>query len=141
MHCLLCRSLSKSSSMHGAYNTEHDAPYWRGPIWFNMNYLALRALHRYSQLQGPHASLAQKLHAQLKSNLLGNLVSLAPSTASCTILQTFEVHQRGSRGGKGRGVYRSNGSQETVCIHRMSFCVHSKTHSKLSYLMGRCMSV
>lgn len=71
-----CRSLSKSSSIHLVYNTEHDAPYWRGPIWFNINFLALRALHRYSHLPGPHASLAYQLHTQLRSNLLTNVVGL-----------------------------------------------------------------
>ena len=36
------------------WGNQHDPPYWRGPIWINMNYLALRALHRYRSLEGPH---------------------------------------------------------------------------------------
>lgn len=70
------RSLSKSSTLYNAYNTEHDGPYWRGPIWCNVNFLALRALHHYSKVGGPHAVTAQHLHAELRSNLLQNLVSM-----------------------------------------------------------------
>lgn len=70
------RSLSKSSSMHNAYNTEHDGPYWRGPIWCNINFLALRALHFYSTTDGPHASQAKQLHTELRDNLLRNLVKV-----------------------------------------------------------------
>jgi mannosyl-oligosaccharide glucosidase len=35
-----------------------DAPYWRGFIWININFLTLRALQRYSQEPGPHQSRA-----------------------------------------------------------------------------------
>ena len=69
-----CRSLSLSSSIHGVYNTEHDAPYWRGPVWFNINFLALRALHGYSQAGGPHAAQARLLYVELRNSLLRNLV-------------------------------------------------------------------
>ena len=80
---LLChRSLSSTSSIHGAHNTEHDAPYWRGPVWFNINYLTLRSLHHYSSLEGQHAAQAAELYRELRSSLLTNLVSSLPTFVS-----------------------------------------------------------
>ena len=56
-------------------NTEHDAPYWRGQIWIPINYLALRSLHSYSSLPGPHAAAAGDAYRRLRRALVGNLVT------------------------------------------------------------------
>nr|SVE69679.1 EOG090X02G1 [Eubosmina coregoni] len=68
------RSLAKTSPLYNKRNTEHDPPYWRGPIWINMNYLVARALHHYSKIDGPHQSRAQVLYYELRENLIGNLI-------------------------------------------------------------------
>uniref|UniRef100_A0A7N1A481 Glycosyl hydrolase family 63 C-terminal domain-containing protein n=1 Tax=Kalanchoe fedtschenkoi TaxID=63787 RepID=A0A7N1A481_KALFE len=64
------RSLSRSSSVYMKRNTEHDPPYWRGPIWMNMNYLILSALHHYAQEGGPYKDRAQTIYSDLRSNLV-----------------------------------------------------------------------
>ncbi|KUJ11600.1 glycoside hydrolase family 63 protein [Mollisia scopiformis] len=59
------RSLSKSDPFYGT-----DENYWRGPIWMNMNYLALVQLLKYAQIQGPHAETATDLYSRLRLNLV-----------------------------------------------------------------------
>ena len=68
------RSLAKNSPLYMERNTEHDPPYWRGPIWINMNYLCVRALDYYANTQGPHAALAAEIYGQLRRNLISNIV-------------------------------------------------------------------
>ncbi|XP_036342550.1 mannosyl-oligosaccharide glucosidase GCS1-like, partial [Rhagoletis pomonella] len=67
------RSLSKNSPLYMKRNTEHDPPYWRGPIWININYLAIRALHHYGTIEGPYAALAREIYAELRENVVGNI--------------------------------------------------------------------
>uniref|UniRef100_A0ACD5XGZ3 Uncharacterized protein n=1 Tax=Avena sativa TaxID=4498 RepID=A0ACD5XGZ3_AVESA len=68
------RSLSRTSSMYMKRNTEHDAPYWRGAIWINMNYMILSGLHHYSHEDGPYMVRAGELYDELRSNLIRNIV-------------------------------------------------------------------
>lgn len=67
------RSLAKNSPMYMKRNTEHDPPYWRGPIWININYLAVKALRHYGQADGPYADLARKIYGELRENLVKNV--------------------------------------------------------------------
>lgn len=39
------RSLAKTSSLYRRYNDHDDAPYWRGNVWINFNFLVLCSLH------------------------------------------------------------------------------------------------
>ncbi|KAG8054167.1 hypothetical protein GUJ93_ZPchr0001g31040 [Zizania palustris] len=68
------RSLSRTSSIYMKRNTEHDPPYWRGPIWINMNYMTLSALHHYAHEDGPYKTRAKELYDELRSNLIRNIV-------------------------------------------------------------------
>lgn len=67
------RSLSKNSPLYMKWNTEHDPPYWRGPIWININYLAVKALRHYGKMKGPHAETANKMYEELRENLVNNI--------------------------------------------------------------------
>lgn len=68
------RSLAKTSPLYMKYNTEHDAPYWRGPIWINLNYLTVRAAYHYSNVEGPYREDARKVYGELRRNLIQNIM-------------------------------------------------------------------
>lgn len=68
------RSLSKKSPLYMKFNTEHDPPYWRGPVWININYLALKALSYYSKTPGPHADKAKEIYMELRNNIIKNML-------------------------------------------------------------------
>ncbi|KAF1553121.1 Mannosyl-oligosaccharide glucosidase, partial [Eudyptes schlegeli] len=67
------RSLSRDSPLYMQRNTQHDPPYWRGPVWVNINYLALRALRGYAGAEGPQRERAAELYRELRRNLVANL--------------------------------------------------------------------
>ncbi|NXV13790.1 MOGS glucosidase, partial [Cepphus grylle] len=67
------RSLARDSPLYMQRNTQHDPPYWRGPIWVNINYLALRALHGYASTDGPQRERAAEIYRELRHNLVANL--------------------------------------------------------------------
>ena len=68
------RSLSKTSPLYMSRNTEHDPPYWRGQIWINMNFLAIRALHYYSKQDGVNAQRAGTIYKNLQFNVVQNVM-------------------------------------------------------------------
>lgn len=60
------RSLAKTDPYYGT-----NENYWRSPIWININYLALSALHnRYARVEGPHQLKAKKLYDELRTNIV-----------------------------------------------------------------------
>lgn len=67
------RSLSKQSPMYMKRNTDDDPPYWRGQIWINMNYLALKALYHYASQPGPYIDDAKRIYTELRHNVVRNI--------------------------------------------------------------------
>lgn len=68
------RSLSASAPLYQKRNTEDDPPYWRGAVWININFLTLKALKSYSQVNSPAGNLAQAIHTKLRRNIIANVV-------------------------------------------------------------------
>lgn len=90
------RSLGKTSSLYMKRNTEHDAPYWRGPIWMNMNYMILSALHHYSKVDGPYMGRAKDIYQDLRMNLIRTVVRNYNQTG-------YFWEQYDQKKGKGKG--------------------------------------
>ncbi|EKM55733.1 glycoside hydrolase family 63 protein [Phanerochaete carnosa HHB-10118-sp] len=63
------RSLSVSHPEFG-----QGENYWKGPVWVQMNYLALQALHTiYAAEEGPHQERAKEIYAKLRKNVVDNV--------------------------------------------------------------------
>ncbi|XP_016568329.2 mannosyl-oligosaccharide glucosidase GCS1 [Capsicum annuum] len=103
------RSLSKTSSMYMKRNTEHDPPYWRGPIWIPLNYLIVSSLHHYSQESGPYRERAKTIYNELRSNLIRNIVGNYKRTG-------YLWEQYDQKKGKGKGARLFTGWTATVLL-------------------------
>ncbi|KAM6132367.1 mannosyl-oligosaccharide glucosidase [Pterocles gutturalis] len=90
------RSLAADSPLYMQRNTQHDPPYWRGPVWVNINYLALRALHGYARAEGPQRARAAELYQELRHNLLSNVYQQHAESG-------FLWEQYSDRTGRGQG--------------------------------------
>ena len=70
------RSLSKHSRYYRKYNTDHDPPYWRGAIWIQMNYLALKSLNHYSKQEDcPFKLRAKEFYVKLRNAVVVNILN------------------------------------------------------------------
>ncbi|KAK6930839.1 Glycosyl hydrolase family 63, N-terminal [Dillenia turbinata] len=103
------RSLAKTSSLYMKRNTEHDPPYWRGPIWINMNYLVLSALHHYSKEDGPYRERARAIYEDLRVNLIRNIVENYYETG-------YIWEQYDQKKGKGKGTRAFTGWTSLVLL-------------------------
>ena len=96
------RSLAKSSPLYLKRNTEHDPPYWRGQIWININYLALKSLHYYSRVNGPYADQAKEIYQDLRKNVVTNIIKQYRVSG-------YLWEQYNDQTGKGSGCYPFTG--------------------------------
>lgn len=96
------RSLAKTSPLYMKRNTEHDPPYWRGQIWININYLALRSLHHYMKVEGPFAEQAKEIYQELRQNVVTNVIKQYKQTG-------YIWEQYNDQTGKGSGCYPFTG--------------------------------
>ncbi|KAH1236675.1 Mannosyl-oligosaccharide glucosidase GCS1 [Glycine max] len=103
------RSLGKTSSLYMKHNTEHDPPYWRGPVWINMNYRIPSALHHYSKENGPYQEKAKAIYKELRSNLIRNIVRNYRQTG-------FLWEQYEQTKGKGKGAHPFTGWTSLVVL-------------------------
>lgn len=103
------RSLSKTSPLYMKRNTEHDPPYWRGQIWINMNFLAIRALHHYSTNSGPYNEQANKIYTKLRQNIIDNLMTQYYKTG-------YLWEQYSDKTGEGSGCRPFNGWSALVVL-------------------------
>ncbi|KAF9189385.1 Processing alpha glucosidase I [Haplosporangium sp. Z 11] len=62
------RSLSAKDELFGTGEN-----YWKGPIWINLNFLAVHSLKNTYFVEGPYQSKAKKIYNELRDNLINNI--------------------------------------------------------------------
>ncbi|KAF4530717.1 hypothetical protein B566_EDAN013317 [Ephemera danica] len=103
------RSLGTTSPLYMKRNTEQDAPYWRGPIWININFLAVKALYHYASVEGPYQDLARSTYSELRKNLVDNVIVQYKKTG-------FIWEQYNDKTGQGQGSRPFNGWSSLVVL-------------------------
>ncbi len=54
--------------------------YWRGPVWININYLALSALNNYANLEGPFKEKSKVIYEELRGIVVENVFKVFKET-------------------------------------------------------------
>ncbi|KAF3173773.1 Processing alpha glucosidase I [Orbilia oligospora] len=86
------RSLSRQDEFYSKGEN-----YWRGPVWINMNYLAILRLKEYGSVKGPNQQKAAKLYTELRKNVVNNVFRVWEETG-------FAWEQYEQEKGNGKGV-------------------------------------
>ena len=68
------RSISAADLFYHRRNAPGDAPYWRGPIWLPINYLAAGALHHYAHIPGPLQARCEAMYQRLRTAVTSNVL-------------------------------------------------------------------
>lgn len=103
------RSLSASDPIYNKQNTPTDAPYWRGAIWVNINYMCLQALYYYSHETGPNQKKAKELYSKLRENLITNIFNQYKATG-------YFWEQYRDTNGAGMGAHPFNGWTSLILL-------------------------
>ena len=103
------RSLSASDPIYHKPNTPTDAPYWRGAVWINLNFLAVQALEHYAGVAGPYRETARLLYLGLRENLVSNLFRQYQETG-------YFWEQYDDVTGRGMGAHPFNGWSSLVLL-------------------------
>jgi mannosyl-oligosaccharide glucosidase len=118
------RSLSLSHPLYGK-----DENYWRGPIWIQMNWLALKALkERYTVEAGPERERCVKMYEELRTNVVNNVFEEWRRTG-----YVWEQYDAGT--GEGRRSHPFTGWTSLVTMSEFLSCF-ARRRPSASHMVG-----